>query len=249
MKNNWDVENYSGNFQFVHKYGEGVTHLLTAPKGSYVVDLGCGNGALTQILADRGYQVIGIDASENMIEVAAKLHPEIDFMLGDACEFELSKKADAVFSNAVFHWIDDQERLVRNIADNLKPSGELVFEFGGKGCAQTVHSALEKAFSDFGLTYVNRFNFRSLGEFAPLLERCGFRVEYATLYNRPTEQIGENGLENWINMFVNSAFEDIDDGTKEKIIKNAVESCRDKLYQNGKWIVDYVRICMRAVKL
>lgn len=55
MKNNWNAENYSDNFQFVHKYGEGVLDLLTVPKGSFVVDLGCGNGALTEKPVQIGY--------------------------------------------------------------------------------------------------------------------------------------------------------------------------------------------------
>ncbi|MGN1328167.1 MAG: methyltransferase domain-containing protein [Eubacterium sp.] len=248
MKNNWNAENYTDNFQFVHKYGEGVLDLLTVPEGSFVVDLGCGNGVLTEKLVQKGYKAIGIDASEKMLEVAEKAHPDLKFMLGDACEFKLEEKADAIFSNAVFHWIDNHERLIENISDNLKAGGELVFEFGGKGCAEAVHIALEKSFSSYGLTYKNGFNFKSIGEFAPLLERHGFRVEYAMLYDRPTEQIGENGLESWINMFINSAFDGVDIKTKNGIIKNTEKLCMDKLYKNSKWYIDYVRICMKAVK-
>ena len=82
-----------------------------------------------------------------------------------------------------------------------------------------------------------------------MLEKHGFRVEYAVLYDRPTEQAGENGLENWINMFLGSAFDGVDSITKEKIIARAEELCRDKLYINGKWYIDYVRIRMKAVKI
>ena len=184
-----------------------------------------------------------------MLAKAEELHPELKFKRADACTFTLEEKADAIFSNAVFHWIDNQDRLVQNIADNLKTGGELVFEFGGKGCAETVHKALEQAFTACRLEYINRFNFRSIGEFAPILEKYGFRVDYALLYDRPTKQVGENGLENWINMFVGSAFENMDDNIRKKIIAQAVELCRPKLYANGKWYVDYVRILMKAVKL
>lgn len=249
MKNNWDSNNYTDNFQFVHKYGEELIDFITVPKGSFVVDLGCGNGAITQKLNQRGFNTLGIDASKEMLEKAKTLHSSLNFKLDNACEFHLEEKADAIFSNAVFHWIDNQDRLVENISANLKTGGELVFGFGGKGCGETVHSALAKAFSAHGLAYVNRFNFRSIGEFAPILEKYGFRVEYAVLFDRPTEQIGENGLENWINMFVNSAFEGIDDCTKNEIIAQAVEICRPKLYINGKWYVDYVRIRMKAIKI
>lgn len=249
MKNSWDSNNYTDNFQFVHQYGEELIDFLTVPKGSFVLDLGCGNGALTQKLAEKGYRTLGIDASASMLEKARAMHPALQFSLKDACEFKLEEKADAIFSNAVFHWIDDHDRLAENMAANLKKGGELVFGFGGKGCADTVHHALAAAFQSNGLNYENHFNFRSIGAFAPILERHGFRVEYAVLFDRPTEQIGENGLENWINMFVGAAFDGIDSKTRKKIIAQAVEHCRPKLYINGKWYVDYVRIRMKAIKV
>lgn len=249
MNIKWDSNGYTDNFQFVHKYGEGVLELLTAPKGSFVVDLGCGNGALTEKLVERGYRTLGIDASPQMLEKAKALHPELDFRLEDACKFRLEEKADAIFSNAVFHWIDDHKKLVKNISRNLKSGGEFVFEFGGKGNGATVHNTMEQVFSSFGLKYKNDLNFRSIGEFAPLLEKYGFSVKYAVLYDRPTEQVGENGLENWINMFLGSAFDGINEETKAEIIEKVVEICRPKLYTDGKWFVDYVRLQMKAIKL
>lgn len=249
MKNNWNSDNYTDNFQFVHKYGEELIDFLTVPKGSFVVDLGCGNGALTQKLTDKGFRTLGVDASDSMLEKAHKLNPSLNFQKGDACEFKLDEKADAIFSNAVFHWIDNHDKLVKNISSNIKQGGEFVFEFGGKNNGKTVHDALKKVFAIHGLKYVNNSNFRSIGEFAPILEKYGFRVEYAVLFDRPTEQIGENGLENWINMFLSGAFDGVNDETKKAIISQTVELCRPKLYVNGKWYVDYVRIRMKAIKM
>lgn len=248
MKTQWDEKNYTKNFQFVHKYGENFVDMLTVPQGAFVVDLGCGNGALTAKLAQK-YSVLGIDSSPDMLRKAKEQNPGLDFMLANACDFRLERKADAVFSNAVFHWIENQDKLIENIAANLKTGGELVFEFGGKGCADTVHKALFKAFSEYGYEYKNNFAFRSIGEFAPVLERHGFRVEYARLYDRPTAQIGENGLENWIKMFVSQAFDGVSPEHRENIIKGAVHICTPQLYKNGVWYVDYVRLLMKAVKL
>lgn len=244
----WDEKNYSQNFKFVHQYGESLLDLLTVKSGSFVVDLGCGNGALTQKLAEK-YEALGIDASPEMLAKARELHPDIDFMHADACSFTLENKADAIFSNAVFHWIENQDKLAENIAANLKTGGELVFEFGGKGCAATVHSALDKAFDKYGYEYRMDFNFRTIGEFAPLLEKHGFKVELARLYDRPTPQEGENGLENWIRMFVTTAFNGVSPKDKDGIIGCAVELCRPALFKNGVWTVDYVRLMMKAIKL
>lgn len=110
MKTEWDEKNYSENFSFVHEYGEKILELITVPKGGYVVDLGCGNGALSAKLAEK-YRVTGIDSSYEMLQAAKKSYPDIDFVQADACEFTLDNQADAIFSNAVFHWIENQENL------------------------------------------------------------------------------------------------------------------------------------------
>ena len=70
MNITWDAKGYKERFSFVHEYGEDVMSLLTAKPGARVVDLGCGNGALTRKLADKGYHVAGLDASAEMIALA-----------------------------------------------------------------------------------------------------------------------------------------------------------------------------------
>lgn len=251
MNIKWNAANYTENFQFVHQYGEDVMGLIDAAPGSLVVDLGCGNGALSEKLKEKGYRVLGVDASPDMMEKARAMHPDIDFMAGDATEFTLGERADVIFSNAVFHWIDGekQEKLVKNVADQIKPGGELVCEFGGKGCAELVHSTLEKNFTKRGIPYPRTFYFPTIGEYAPILEKYGLRVEYAALFERPTVQHTENGLEDWIRMFVTKPFEAVPADTADEIIHETVEDLRDRLFADGRWIVDYVRIRFRARKI
>ncbi len=250
MNIKWDADNYTTNFDFVHRYGQDVLALIDAPAGGYVVDLGCGNGALTKVLCDKGYRVTGLDASAEMLEKARAFYPELDFRPADATDFRLEEKADCIFSNAVFHWIDKTlwPRLARCIADNLKPGGTLVCEFGGYGCAETVHRCLEKVFANHGLSYRRTFNFARVGEFAPILEEAGLLVEYATLFDRPTLQKTEDGLANWIRMFNTRPFEGIDPALAEVLIDEAVELARPTLHTPEGWIVDYVRIRIKARK-
>ncbi|MFQ9516481.1 MAG: class I SAM-dependent methyltransferase [Eubacterium sp.] len=199
MNIQWDAEEYEDKFNFVHKYGEGVMELIDAAPNSFVVDLGCGNGALSKALSEKGYRVLGIDASVEMIETAKNLHPEM--------------------------------------------------EFGGKGCGEAVHSTLEKYFEKRGMKYPRTFYFPTIGEYAPILEKCGLQVEYATLFDRPTEQTTENGLEDWIRMFVKESFKNVDEKMKNEIIQETAEELRDQLYIDGKWFVDYVRIRIKAKKV
>lgn len=250
MNITWDAKGYQDQFQFVPQYGESVLSLLDAPEGSFVVDLGCGNGALTRKLAEKGYRVLGIDASSEMLAAARADNPGLPFCEGDAVTFSLQRPADAIFSNAVFHWIDreKQDAMIANLARQLKPGGELVFEFGGKGCAEKVHAALEKIFKEHGLVYPRVFYFPTIGEYAPLLEKHGLRVTDAFLFDRPTPQQGENGLADWIRMFDKKPFEGLSPALAEEIIQKAVRLLAPSLLIDGRWIVDYVRLRMRAVK-
>lgn len=251
MNKDWDPVAYEQGFSFVHRYGADVMDLIEAPPGARVVDVGCGNGALTAALAERGYRVLGIDASPDMVAAARSLHPDIPFIVADACTFALEEPADVIFSNAVFHWVDAerQPELLARVSANLVPGGQLVCELGGHGCAQTVHRALARAFARHGRTYRHPHYFPTIGQYAPLLEEAGLAVEYAVLFDRPTPQQGADGLERWIRMFLQRPFEDIPADEARVLIDEAVEECRDALCADGTWIVDYVRLRLRARKL
>lgn len=246
MNIKWDAKGYTDNFSFVHQYGGALLELVDGD--GTVLDLGCGNGALTKKLAERGMKAIGMDASAELLEIARQNYPELSFIFGDATDLTLPEPVDVVFSNAVFHWIDaaKQEAMLNCVYRALKPGGQFVFEFGGKGNNAMIHAALAKAFAKRGLDYAVPFYFPSIGEYAPMLERAGFRVEFARLFDRPTELKGEGGLADWIRMFVKVPFEGIEE--KNEIIREAVESLRGELYHGGKWYADYVRIRMKAVK-
>jgi len=246
MNIEWDAEKYQKGFSFVPAYGAAVADMLKAPEGSFIVDVGCGNGDLTAKLSGK-YRVLGIDPSEEQIRRAKESHPEMDFRVMDALSFKLEEKADAFFSNAVFHWIDkeDQLRMLRNIASNLKVGGEIVAEFGGYGCAKCVHSTLRSLFKKRGLNYRFRFYFPTIGEYAPLLEEAGLTPTYMTLFDRFTEV---SSVGDWIRMFDKYPFEGIDDKTKDEIIAECEDATKPMLYEDGKWHVDYVRIRFRAEK-
>ena len=252
MNINWDADKYTSDFSFVYQYGESVTELIDDDNNSMLLDLGCGNGALTKALQDKGYIVKGIDASKELLDIAKKNYPDIEFIQADATNFSLQEPVDVVFSNAVFHWIDKerQQDMMRCVHNALKGNGQFVFEFGGYGNNQLIHSALAKVFPAYGYIYKMPFYFPTISEYSTLLENTGFRVKYAALFDRPTELKGENGLKDWINMFVKTPFAVVEnEDVKETMIDKAVENLRGILYKNGKWYADYVRIRMKAIKL
>lgn len=250
MNIEWNTGDYHKNFSFVYKYGEELLNLFTLQKGARVADVGCGSAVLTKELRGAGYDVCGIDSSTQMIELDKNNAPDIPFICADATQFRLEEPVDGIFSNAVFHWIDDHEALAENLARNLRAGGELVCEFGGKGCAEAVHGALEDIFAERGLKYRRTFNFKSIGEFAPVLERHGLVPTYCTLFPRPTLQAeGESGLKNWILTFLKEPFAGIEAGEREDIIAEAERRLCPALCKDGQWYIDYMRIRIKAVKV
>ena len=251
MNIDWNAKEYSRDFSFVHHYGEDVLKLLELQPGDTVIDLGCGNGALTKQLSAMGVHAIGMDASAEMLEIARSRYSELQFEQADALNFTVEKPADALFSNAVFHWIDKEKQgmLLTQVNKALKLHGQLVCEFGGKGCAGKVHAALQQRFKKRGLDYTVPFYFPSIGEYTALMEQFGFKVVYAVLFDRPTRCQGDgNGLRNWIKMFDKVPFREMDVDMQDTILSEAEEDLRDTLFHDGAWFVDYVRIRIRAIK-
>ena len=100
----WDASRYDSAHSFVWERGRGVVELLAPARGERILDLGCGTGHLTSLIAESGAEVVGIDSSEDMVRVASKNYPNIRFEVADARSLLFDGEFDAVFSNAVLHW-------------------------------------------------------------------------------------------------------------------------------------------------
>ncbi len=252
MNIQWDAEKYTADFGFVAQYGNDVVSLIDAPAGSSVLDLGCGSGALTNTLREKGYWVIGIDGSQEQLNIAQQSYPDIPFLQGDATDFTLPEPVDVVFSNAVFHWIDRKRQpdMLRCVHSALQKNGQFVFEMGGYQNNRIIHGALADIFQAHGYPYQIPFYFPSIGEYASLLEQAGFLVQYAHLFDRPTPLKGEDGMKDWIQMFLKTPLSIVPmEPEREEILDQAIEQMRPELYQDEQWIADYVRLRMKAIRL
>ena len=198
----WDTGLYDDKHSFVWKHGAGLLELLAAQTGERILDLGCGTAHLTARIAEAGAEVVGIDASAPMIEEARRLYPNIRFEVVDARAFAFDEPFDAVFSNAVLHWVKPPEKAIACVRRALKPGGRFVAEFGGRGNVRTIVSALDAASRAIGLgAWEHPWYYPGIGEYAPLLERAGLEVTDAFLFDRPTLLEGEEGLRHWVQMF------------------------------------------------
>src|SRR3954465_15650487 len=127
----WNSNLYDKKHDFVFKYGEDLVDLLAPRADETILDLGCGTGYLTHLIAQSGAKVIGIDSSAEMIGKAKNTYDNLDFSVLSATDFNFQNSLDAVFSNAVLHWILDKEAVLKCVAVSLKTGGRFVAEFGG----------------------------------------------------------------------------------------------------------------------
>lgn len=248
---NWNADLYSTKHNFVFKYGEDLIGWLQPKAGERILDVGCGTGELTNELSKSEATIVGMDASEQMINKAKQQFPQIQFFVKDATNFSFDELFDAALSNATLHWINDQLEALQCINKSLKKGGRFVFEMGGKHNIESIHNAVRNAMEEADLkdkipTVSNYFP--SVAEQANLLERAGFTITDVAYFKRPTVLQGKDGMRNWIVQFCTFFFIKVSPAETERIIGNAVDTLRPTNYKDGTWYADYVRLRVKAIK-
>ena len=132
MTQTWNPQDYAQNAAFVHGLAGGVLEWLDAKPDESILDLGCGDGQLTQRIAATGARVAGVDASPEMLAAARSRGIEPMKATPSRCPSRIGR-FDAVFSNAVLHWVRDQDAMMAEVRRVLKPGGRFVAEMGGHG--------------------------------------------------------------------------------------------------------------------
>ena len=230
--NNWDAARYQTRHSYVYAYGEDLIGLLEPRAGEKILDLGCGSGQLTSKIAESGADVTGLDRSGEMIAEARRNFPSLKFEVADAANFTVDEPFDAVFSNAALHWVKDADGAAASIARALRSGGRFVLEMGGKGNTGSVLEAIREVAGPVETPWY----FPSVGEYTSLLERHGFEIAFATLFDRPTRVDGEDGLEDWLAMFAGAMLKSAE-GRRE-----VSDRLRPTMFRDGGWVIDYRRL-------
>ena len=247
----WDANLYDDKHSFVWKMAAGVLELLAPKPNEKILDVGCGTGHLTVQIAEAGAQVLGIDRSAEMIRQAKEKYPTLRFEVVDATQINVRETYDAVFSNATLHWIKEPERVITGIAKALRPGGRFVAEFGGKGNTAGFLDAVRNSWTKLQLagTAPHPWYYPGIAEYSALLEKHGFEVTYAILFDRPTPlEDGERGLRNWFDMFGASFIQNLSEAQKSALRDEIENQARTKLFQSDKWVMDYRRLRIVAQK-
>ena len=195
----WDAADYARVGGFVPALGEAALDLLDPQPGEHILDVGCGDGTLTEKIVVRGATVVGIDNSPSMVGAARSRG--LDVRLMDAADLKFAEAFDAAFSNATLHWVLDKERAARAIWFALKFQGRFAGEFGGTGNLARLREALDNELVIRGyIPPIEAANwYPTVEEFALVYENAGFTAIDARLIERPTRL--EHGVAGWVTVF------------------------------------------------
>ena len=240
----WDPERYQSRFSFVWHRGADLIDLLDPKPGETVLDIGCGTGQLTFQIAERGATATGLDSAPAIVAQARINYPSLKFMLADASDFAIPEPVDAVFSNAVLHWIMKPQAVAACVRRALKPGGRFVAEFGGRNNVSTILDGVRAEV--FGA--ISPWYYPSLGEYATLLESQGFRVTHAFHFDRPTPLEGARGMHDWLEAFGSDLLAAVPAPQRDAVRDRIVERLRPTLFRDGVWFVDYVRLRISAYR-
>jgi SAM-dependent methyltransferase len=242
----WSAASYDQNARFVSDLAGDVLGWLDAQRGERILDLGCGDGVLTEQLAQAGVAVVGLDPSADFI--AATSARGIDARLGDGEALTFAEEFDAVFSNAALHWMTRAEVVVDGVYRALKPGGRFVAEFGGHGNVAAIVTAMRAVGRARGgdNALAAPWFFPTPGEYRAMLEARGFTVQRIGLFPRPTPL--PTGMAGWLSTF-RAPFFDQFGADRAAAVQEVEELLAPSLRDgSGHWTADYVRIRVQASK-
>lgn len=247
MTQTWNPQTYAANARFVADLGMPVVELLNPQPGETILDLGCGDGALTERLVACGCEVAGIDASPEQIAAAKQRGLNVEVANGH--DFDLGRTFDAVFSNAALHWMREPQRVLQCVYRALKPGGRFIGEMGGAGNTATVSAAMRSALIRRGLDYdeLSPWYFPTVEQYRRELVAAGFEVHKIDLFPRPTVLPGD--LIAWLETFAGTFTNRLEASDRPRFLAEIREACAPTLlHPDGRWTVDYVRLRFSAIR-
>lgn len=252
----WDASRY-GSLPLPHvAWGQGVRERLSAREGERILDLGCGTGRdMAALLATHsGVHVIGVDASQNMLDEAAHavapfgeraelLRADLSRTTGEPGSLALPEPVDAVMSVAALHWIPDHALVFDTVSDVLRPGGRFVVDAGGAGNIARFDAALDRVLGspqdDYGRE--NPWTFASAKETADLLGAAGFVDVHARLREAPV-RLPEEAFPAYVaTVMLGKHLSRLDARQGEQLVRDVVAAV-------GEPVVDYVRLEFEAIR-
>jgi trans-aconitate methyltransferase len=243
LNQTWDADAYARDGAFVHGLAGGVLEWLAPGPGERILDLGCGDGQLTARLAATGADVVGVDASETMVAAARARGVAADVASAESLPYP-DASFDAVFSNAVLHWVRNHDAMMDQVRRVLKPGSRFVAEMGGHGNVAAIHVALRAVLErhGFGGAEDGVNYYPTPDAYRRRLESHGFIIERMALIPRPTP-LEKSGMAGWLHTFRRGVLDRLPQDVSAAVVDDCCTLLASALRdEEGNWTADYVRL-------
>jgi SAM-dependent methyltransferase len=210
-----------------------------------VLDLGCGEGSLSEELVAKGARLIGVDISPEFLEAAHSRGVKARRLDAEALEFD--SEFDVVFSHFALHLMRNPDAVIQGAYRALRPGGRFVGEFGGEGNAAAISAAVQAVCTRRGIQTEAPPYHPSAEEYRGKLEAAGFVVDTIELVPRPTPL--PSGIEGWIATFERPMLKEFALDEQDAIIAEIAAELRPALCDDkGIWTADLVNLRFSARK-
>ena len=241
----WSAGGYARHAPFVPALGAPLIDRLDPRPGERILDLGCGDGVLTEQIAQRGAATVGVDASPGMIEAARARG--LDARLMNVERLTFAEEFDGVFSNAVLHRVKDTDALIAGVYRALRQGGRFVGEFGGHTNIAAISVALRAVLPTHGVDAPADWYYPTPAEYRSRLEAQRFIVNEIALVPRPTPL--PTGMAGWLETFRGTLLDTLPPEKRQAAKDEVIELLRPSLCdERGQWTADYVRLRFTAQK-
>jgi SAM-dependent methyltransferase len=239
----WNAGRYAEHAHFVPALGQPVIELLDPQPGERILDLGCGDGILSEKIAALGAAVTGVDLSLSMVEAARQRG--LNALVMDGYNLTFDREFDGVFSNAALHWMSkDPDSVIAGAGRALKPGGRFAGELGGHGNVAAITVALISVLKRHGVrsaVAASPWFFPTVNDYRARLERHRFEVDYIELIPRPT--LLPTDMAGWLRTFGMPFIHRLAPSEHASALEEAVELLRPALCdEKGQWTADYIRL-------
>ena len=201
----WDGQAYSENSDPQYNWVIGYIEELPLAGHEHILDIGSGDGKLTQILKNRIPKgtITGMDQSESMVAFSQKTYPGITFVQQKAEDLQAVGQFDLITSFSCLHWVEDKEKAAHNMHRALKPGGKILLYFAPDEGAHRLDHAIEKIAADpqWGVDFSSvKSGFYLVTEktFRAYLEKAGFHVDETKVVTTHEQYRSKEDFAKWI---------------------------------------------------
>lgn len=257
INTSWNAELYDCLNKPHRIWAQAIIHELNLSGEEVVLDAGCGSGSVTFMVADklpRG-KVYGLDYSSEMIEKITRSVTErgignVTPIQDDLTDFSLPERVDIVFSNAVFHWIHDDNGLFGSLFRATKPGGRLRAQCGGGNIFAKLMTAVNAVrardpFDDALAGIDDAKNYRTSEQATASMERNGWTDTRVDTFDAPVEFPDEDEAAVYLKTIIlRDHVRHLSEDQHEPYIRAVIKEYIDRF--GAPFTADYVRLNLWA---